>query len=282
MFELTPVLFTEFCNFKTNYRYEKRLEKYLEMEQAICQLWINEYLLFGGYPRLVTQQEREEKLRTLDEIYRAHAERDIVGLLGVERPEMYTKLMKLLAAQHGQLVNFTTLSNVVGLNQHTVKKYIYYAEKTFFIHLVYPYFSNHSKEISKSPVVYFNDTGIRNYLLGVSEINPGEGFTFQNAIYMLLRNKTIFTGITINYWRTSDKAEVDFILGMPDGLLPVEVKFSAIRKPIITRSLRSFIEKYKPKRAWVVNLSFIGTLEIGETLVEFIPYQDLVFRNLQQ
>lgn len=280
MFELSPVTFWEFCNYKTGEKYQNRLNKYFDLETEKTLLWLNEYMLFGGYPKVVTLQTREEKLRTLDEIYRAHAERDIVGLLGVERPEVYTKLMKQLAAQQGRLVNYSALSNQLGLNQATLKKYLYYAEKTYFIHLVYPFFANHSKEISKSPMVYFNDTGMRNFLLGVSDIYPGEGFTFQNAVYMLLREKTNFTGTNINYWRTTDKAEVDFIINKPNELIPVEVKFSHLKKPEITRSLRSFIEKYKPAKAWVINIDFDGTMKIGDTIIEFIPYQKLVFKEI--
>jgi predicted AAA+ superfamily ATPase len=280
MFELPPVTFTEFCNYKTAYRYESRLEKYFDMEADATRLLLNEYMLFGGYPRLVTQTTRDEKLHTLDEIYRAHTERDITGLIGAERPEAYVKLMKLLASQHGQLVNFSNLSNMAGLNQQTVKKYMFYAEKTFFIHLVYPYFTNIGKEITKSPMVYFNDIGIRNYQLGVSEINPGEGFTFQNLVYMQLRQKTEYTGATINYWRTTDKAEVDFVVERQGKPMPVEVKFSVLKKPEITRSLRSFIAKYQPAKAWVINLGFTGNMQVDGTEVEFIPYKKLVFKEL--
>ena len=76
-------------------------------------------------------------------------------------------MLALLASQSGQLLNMTTLSGQVGISTPTLKNYLYYAEKTFSITLVQPYFRNLQKEITKAPTPYFVDLGLRN-LVSVS------------------------------------------------------------------------------------------------------------------
>jgi len=85
---------------------------------------------------------------------------------------------------------------------------------------------------------------------------------------------------SLHFWRTLDKAEVDFVLRIGKKTIPVEVKYSNLKKAVLGRSLRSFIEKYHPERAWVVFPSFRDTISINKTTVEMIPFyllQDRAF-----
>jgi predicted AAA+ superfamily ATPase len=87
-----------------------------------------------------------------------------------------------------------------------------------------------------------------------------------------------FPGTPVKYWRTVDKSEVDFVVEDESrgGIFPVEVKFGSLRRPEVTRSLRSFIEKYQPKEAWVVNMTLDHVEQIGTTSVRFIPLYALL------
>jgi len=76
----------------------------------------------------------------------------------------------------------------------------------------------------------------------------------------------------LHFWRTINKAEVDFVIERYENPLPVEVKYSSLNKPELTRSLRSFIDHYHPTDAWVINLSYAGEMSIGATTVHFIPF----------
>jgi uncharacterized protein len=77
--------------------------------------------------------------------------------------------------------------------------------------------------------------------------------------------------------RALDKAEVDFVVDDPTlGVLPVEVKYTDLRHPAVTRSLRSFIDKNQPQKAWVVNLSLDQIEHIGTTQVRFVPLHGLL------
>jgi predicted AAA+ superfamily ATPase len=140
--------------------------------------------------------------------------------------------------------------------------------------MVQPYFRNAQKEITKSATPYFIDLGLRNLILGRwgALTEPRElGFVFQNLVYHLLVEK--YPNTPVKYWRTINQAEVDFVVEDAShlGVFPVEVKYASLKKPEITKSLRSFIDKYHPQEAWVVNISLDQVVVTGDTVVRFMP-----------
>jgi hypothetical protein len=87
-----------------------------------------------------------------------------------------------------------------------------------------------------------------------------------------------YPGSPVKYWHTVDRAEVDFVVEDESrgGIFPVEVRFASLRRPELTRSLRSFIEKYQPKVAWVVNMGLDHVEQIDATAVRFVPLYALL------
>ena len=283
MFEIFPVSFSEFVNFKTEYKYSDRLDNYFAVENKKTVELLAEYLNFGGYPRVVTEDTLEEKTRIISEIYGSYMEKDIAYLLKIEKLEAFSSLVKILAGQTGRMVNYSELSNTIGISAVTVRNYLWYLEKTFITEAISPYFKNARKEITKSPVIYFHDIGFRNYSLGLfgrAAETGGSGFIFQNFIFNVLKINFLFSGVKINYWRTKEKAEVDFVASSGDKLIPIEVKYADIKKPEINRSLRSFIEKYSPEKAFIVNKNFKGSLNVGKTEINFIPFWELIGKDI--
>jgi uncharacterized protein len=143
-----------------------------------------------------------------------------------------------------------------------------------------PFFTNKLKEITKASAPYFNDLGMRNYMLGVfgNLQNPTEaGLVFQNMIYNILYEKYLFTPFSIYYWRTIDKAEVDFVIKNGNCLFPIEIKFSSFNKPILPRSFHNFINKYDPAKAFLVSRVYKDEIRIKNTIVKFIPFYQLMF-----
>ena len=279
LFELNPVSFKEFLHFKTGYRYENNLSEFLGIEASKIPALLSEYLNFGGYPRIVTEPVLTEKLKILDEIFRSYIEKDIVYLLDIRRPETFRQLIRLLAAQTGKLLNYSELAPQVGVSFPTVKKFLYYAQKTFVVKAISPFFQNYRKEITKSQTIYFYDLGMRNYALGVSGTlnNPTElSFLFQNLIANMLEEKLRWTGATLHFWRTADQAEVDFVIKRGHLLAPIEVKYTSLKRPLLKKSLRSFIEKYSPETAYVINLDFRDRIAVNGTTVRFLPFYALM------
>ncbi|MBW1729171.1 MAG: ATP-binding protein [Deltaproteobacteria bacterium] len=278
IFELNPVSFEEFVNFKTNYRYEGKHRDFFDIEKEKSQDLLEEYLNFGGYPRVILEEKLEEKRRIIDDIFRSYLEKDITFLLRVEKTEAFSSLIRILASQLGRLINYSALCTTLGIAIQTLKNYLWYGEKTFVIQRLPPYYRNVRKEIVKSPVIYFYDNGLRNYPLGLfgNLYNPEAfGHLFENFIFNILREKLRFSGAKLYFWRTKDGAEVDFVVDFAKKIIPMEVKYKRLPKIEISRSLRSFMEKYKPPHAIIVNLSLSETINIGRTNVTFLPYYKL-------
>ena len=283
LFELTTITFGEFVNHKTEYKYRDNLHLFFEVEKEKGLRLLVEYMNFGGYPLVVMEEQIAEKIKTIDEIYRSVIERDVAYLLKVDKTEAFSSLVKIISSQIGSLVTYSELSSTLGISYQTVKKYLWYCRKIFLLSLVTPYFRNVRKEITKSPVPYFWDMGLRNYCLGVfgQVNNPAEfGFLFENFVFLLLTAQTAFTSTKLNFWRTKDKAEVDFILQRGNKIIPIEVKYKSFsKKEQISRSMRHFIERYEPEEALIVNLDLRKSVKVGKTALSFLPYYDLLFKR---
>jgi len=283
LFELTTIAFDEFVHHKTGYKYKENLAGFLEIEKDKTHQLLMEYMNFGGYPRVVLASEQKEKIQIIDEIYRSILEKDIAYLLKVDKTEAFSALIKILSSQIGNLINYSELSSTLNISYQTVKKYLWYSQKTFLLGIISPYARNVRKEITKSPIPYFWDLGLRNYALGIFGHlgSPSEcGFIFENLVFLLLREKIRLEATKLNFWRTKDKAEVDFILERGRNVVPIEVKYKSLKKQEISRSLRSFIEKYSPHKAYIVNLDYNNTLKINKTTLFFLPYYELLYKEL--
>jgi predicted AAA+ superfamily ATPase len=274
IFELFPLDFEEFIDFKIG---GKNRSAFFDLHPELTKLYLDEYLNFGAYPRVVLETEIIKKQAIIDDIYKSYLEKDLSTLLNIKKTESLTHLIQILASQIGNLTNISELSNTLGLAIQTVKNYLWYLEKTFIVRKVTPYFKNIRKEITKTPTYYFTDLGLRNFAIGQfgNVINTSSvGFVFQNFIYNELRTGVYLSPTTIQFWRSKDKAEVDFIINTGQEIIPVEVKYSFLKKPEISRSLRSFIKSYQPKKAYIVHLGEKIEEKIGETKIYFLPYYE--------
>ena len=278
VFELTTISLWEFLQYKTAYAYADRLLNYIELEGGNVELLLQEYLSFGGYPRIVIEQQSEEKLLLMNEIYESYLKKDIAYLLNLERADVFTTLIRLLAHSCGSLLNYSTLAADAGLSVPTLKKYLWYAEQTYIIKRVMPFYKNKRKELKKSPMIYFTDLGLRNFALNafghdVHALDTGR--LFQNLVFLLLHNILNGSFFSIHYWRTSDQAEVDFVIQGHGHLYPIEVKHSHLKREKMTRSLRNFIETYQPAFAFVVNLNYEKVVQLNQTTVKYTPWYKL-------
>ena len=278
LFFIEPISFEEFVHYKTDYQYEDKLHDFFALEQTRTQRLLEEYMMFGGYPRIIRAETVEKKKTEMDEIYRSYIERDITDLLRVEKPDAFTNLLKIMASQIGGLVNITELSSTVGIVDKTIRHYLWYLEETFILKKITPYYRNVRSEITKSPLYYFYDTGIRNYLLGlfgIPVVPPAlSGHLFENIIFNLLSRNAPFASTRIHFWRTIDNAEVDFVVSSGLDVIPIEAKYTKLHNMQTTRSFKSFLDKYKPARAYIVHLGEKLEGSFSTTKITFLPFYE--------
>lgn len=225
---------------------------------------LDEFIVFGGYPRVATTESKAEREIVLKNIFQIYLLRDIKDILGLVDDYKMMNLLKALAMQAGNLISFDELANLTGQSVVTVKKQINLLEKTFIVSSLRPYFTNKRTELVKNPKVYFFDPGLRN--AAIQDYRPlaargDKGDLYETFVF----SELIKRDVALRYWRTKSKAEVDFVVG---DQIPIEVK-SGLTKPLIGKSLHSFIAKYKPPRAFVLNESLFTDVAIGTAGVCF-------------
>jgi hypothetical protein len=278
LIQMHPVSFEEFIDYRTGYQYSDRLDLYFETAPDQLNVLLHEYLSYGGYPKLVTENVQQQKFEIINEIFTSYITRDITHLLGVRNPDKFSLFIQLLAVYGGSIVNYAQLASSLNISVDTLKRYLWFAEHTFVINRITPFFTNNKKELTKSPTIYFEDLGMscfaRNQFGQINQQNGG--FIFQNFIYQLLIQKYSSATDRICFWRTTDKAEVDFVVRQSKNIIPIEVKFSYLKKTTLSRSFRSFIEKYQPETAMVVNLHLDEKIQVANTIVRFLPYWKII------
>ena len=232
-------------------------------------IW-EELLLWGGYPEVYLHREKQSVLNRLVE---AFILRDASDLYRIKNPQAFRRLLGLAASQIGDLANFSSLAEVLGISVNTVAQYLSILEESHIVKLVRPYVGGKRAEITSRPKIYFMDNGLRNALFGgftPLEDRSDRGKLMENLVFTELCKYTNPLLDAIHFWRSSSQAEVDFVLLREGRLMAVEVKASRMKKPKVSRSLRSFIEAYRPHRVLVVNGGLEEDLMVGETPVQFV------------
>ncbi len=190
--------------------------------------WDN-YMIYGGYPAVITENDFKEKQARLRELRDSFIKRDILEA-GVQNETVFYQLFRLIASQTGNLININELASTLKVRNETIVNYLYVMQKCFHVALVKPFFRNLRKELVKMPKAYLLDTGLRNCLVNnfqpiATRLDKGELWECVN--YKLLAEKHSFDDI--KFWRTADGNEVDFVLPEADHPYAVEVKFSELQ-----------------------------------------------------
>ena len=202
----------------------------------------NHYLIYGGYPSVVLETDFDEKVELLKEIKNSFLKRDIEES-GVNNHDAFYKLAMLLSGQTGNLVNKNELSNTIGIDNKTIERYLFVLQKCFHIELLRPFSGNLRKELTKMPMIYFYDSGMRNALVNrffPFDLREDKGPLLENYVFRRLAEK--YDIDDIRFWRTTDNKEIDFIVNENDGRLAYEVKFSCRKKK--NNASKVFLKNY--------------------------------------
>ena len=237
-FELYPLSFEEFLIFKNkNYKLNEENDEIINKELVGL---AEEYIRFGGYPKIVLENSEEKKHAFLGQIINTYVRKDIRDIGDIRNISVFNKLLELLASQSGQILNILEISNTLKINRETLMAYMDLLENTFIIKRISPFHKNLRSELSKNPKIFFLDTGMM-HLLWLKEFPKVVlGNSFETFVFLEL----IKTNKKINFWRTTNKQEIDFII-QDKKLYAIEVKLNF--QNVDNKSLKFFSVNYKSK-----------------------------------
>ena len=209
--------------------------------------WMN----IGGYPE-IQKIRHNRRSAWFDSYLSTIIQRDLRELSNIQGLAELPRLLRILASQTGQLLNFAGLSRNTGIEQKTLKRYLTLLQGLHLISLLPAWFPNIGKRMIKTPKLYFKDTGVLIHLLG-QEINRQSdlfGHAFENFVLMELTKHVSWSYSTpmIYYYRTAGGSEVDIILEHPDGrIVAIEIKGRATLKPEAAIPMKNLRDQIKQK-----------------------------------
>lgn len=190
--------------------------------------------LRGGFPDSLLAESDIKSADWREFFVRTYLERDLISY-GIDlNAGLMSKLLSMLAYVNGQMLNYTSLAKAIGIDVKTVKRYVQFLEQTYLIRLLPAYHANVGKRLIKTPKIYFRDTGILHYLLGIEDgvtllSHPNKGESFET--YVLEQLGSLLPRRTeLSFYRTSNGAEIDVLIlsgGLPYAALEIKSAFTA-------------------------------------------------------
>jgi len=208
---------------------------------------LERWLVWGGYPAIVTAETPQLRQRLLNELVGAYLYRDLLEWEGLRRADKIADLLRLLAFQIGQEVSVAELAASLALNRQTIERYLDLLEKVFVIFRVGGFSRNLRKEVTKNPRYYFYDNGVRNSL--IQNFNPlhlrnDVGQLWENFLVVERRKANQMRGRMVNtyFWRTYDQKEIDYLEESGGRLEGYEFKWqeTAPRRAVRDEFLRAY------------------------------------------
>ena len=210
-----------------------------------------EYILYGGYPKIVLEKRIASKEKYLGQIVNTYLKRDIHDLAEIKQVQKFNRMLKLLAERSGNLLNIAEISQTCGLARETVENYLFILENTYIIKLM-PVFSHSSKiEVVKTPKIFFYDTGLLQTIWLRNLTGNILGNMFETSVFSQLVKK--FGADKLYFWRTKRGQEIDFVVQNKQEILPFEAKLNF--RNAKRGAIESFQRKYKVNSGAIVGLN---------------------------
>ena len=204
-----------------------------------------DYCFSGFMPRIY--KDKQWPTTAYANYYQTYVERDVRQLIQLKDASQFEKMLKLLAGRIGQIFDYSSLANDVGVDAKTIRHWISILEASFIIFKLSPYFENFGKRIIKSPKYYFTDVGLLCYLLGIRESeqitrDPLVGQIFENLVVMECLKTRYNKGqmADLYFFRDSRGNEVDILAQSGRNLCAIEIKSASTFKMEQLKGLRSF------------------------------------------
>lgn len=240
----------------------------------------------GGFPDAFLKPADNDRIDWFTAYTRTFIERDLSAMgISISSPQM-RKLWTMLAHFNGGIWNASQLAASMGVSFHTINRYTDILEQTFLIRKLPPYFANIGKRLVRSPKVYFRDTGLLHYFLGLHDsdtftAHPACGASWEGFVIeqMITAFQLFSPGSQPFFWRTASGAETDLIIQKNNRLIPFEIKLHSAPSLKDVPGLVSCMKDLNLDRGYVLNPG-LNEYSIGSGII-VLPTEKLL-SNLER
>lgn len=191
---------------------------------------IDTTLIKGGYPAIYAKKFHPREV--FPSYIRTYLERDVRQLVNASNLRTFQKFMKLCAGRVGKELNYEDLTTSCGINRRSVEQWLSLLEASYIIFMLKPYYNNFNKRLTKSPKLYFYDTGLASALLGIRSAKELSSSHFRGPLFECIIIADFYKqyynlGLepSLYYWRDlNGRIEVDCLIDLGVKVVPVEIK----------------------------------------------------------
>ena len=246
VFDLSPLTFTEFLHFRdylprptTSTQQNDLFNPINPLEVERRRTYYSEYMLYGGFPEVVTTQNLELKKMVLKNIFKSFFEKDLQLLSDLNNTKELRDLILLLAPRVGSLLDITKLSLELGVSRSKIYSYLEFLQGIYFIRLLPKFSRSLDRKVAGGSKIYFSDNGL---LQTITTLNPGQ--ILENTIVNQLSSYG-----NLSFYNYRNTQEIDCIL---DQKYALEIKVSGDAHDLIR--LQKIASKLKLEHTYIITL----------------------------
>lgn len=210
---------------------------------------IDRLLYNGFYPAIWSGKNMPHLL--YPNYIKTYLERDVRDLLAIKDLDLFQRFIRLCAARIGSVFVASELSNELGVAVNTITSWLSVLQASYIIYMLPPFFSNTRKRLTKSPKIYFTDSGVAAYLLDIDSpqvMNRDKmrGHLFENMVIMNFLKNRFNKGVNggLYFYRDSNGNEVDLLVKSGSQYCCYEIKSSATFHADFAKGLKNFEKNY--------------------------------------
>jgi len=260
-----PFSFSEFLHIKKismqeGKGWEEVYRKYAPLDPD---KYLQEYLIYGGFPQIVLEKNPKEKFATAKLYFETILYKDILKLWEIKDVTALEKIGKFMLQNIGQRFSYRKISNGLQINLRTTQNYIDYLSTSFLVYLVEYYAKTSYVQIKKEKKIFTIDNILHTSYFGYENM----GALAENTVFVHLLKK----GYRPNYWK--NKREVDFVVEENGSPLPIEVKYQESITTDDFAGLHSFFNHFKEtKEGWLITKNEFGEERVNDGwVIKLIP-----------
>ena len=210
-----------------------------------------------------------------------YVERDVRQIVEIQNLSLFQRFVRMCAARVGQLLNMTSLANDCGVSHGTVRNWLSVLEAGYVIFLLQPHHRNFGKRLVKTPKLYFHDTGLAAFLLGIRDaghlsIHSARGALFENFVISELLKQRYQQGLPSNlyFWRNNTGDEIDVVIEQGDKLVPLEIKSGQTYTQDFVKGMHKWM-KFAGEVSSTPHLVYGGNENMNRNGVEVLAWRDI-------